>query len=301
MVPGYSGLFGVAVAPLLVQAAAFERPRLRTEEQFAMTLIAAIVSLFWASTASLPSQQSVEARGLAIATETDMRQSGFGDSASQFSMILRDSRGGEKIRELRSRVLEGSEDGDKSVAIFESPPDVRGTAILTYAHKTDDDDQWLYLPALKRVKRIASANKSGPFMGSEFTYEDLANQEVEKYTYRWVRDERCPSEEYGSLTCFVVESYPMDEDSGYSRLTTWIDQLEYRPLQIEYHDRRDNFLKTLILAEHEQYLGRIWRADKMIMSNHQSGKSTELSWTNYEFGVGLTDNDFNPRSLTRIR
>ncbi len=123
--------------------------------------------------------------------EVDARDQGFGDTSSVLTMTLRNRHGEEVTRQMRSRALEVADDGDKSMIIFEDPADVKGTALLTFSHKTADDDQWLYLPALKRVKRISSSNKSGPFMGSEFAYEDLSSQEVEKYTYKYLRDETC--------------------------------------------------------------------------------------------------------------
>lgn len=262
---------------------------------------AALLILLVVPLHSTRAAQSAEERGLAIATEADRRTSGFGDSTSSLTMVLRDSRGGERTRELRSRTREVAGDGDQSVVIFESPPDVRGTAVLTYAHTSEDDDQWMYLPALRRVKRISSSNKSSPFMGSEFSYEDLANQEVNKYTYTWLRDDACPSEAFGSATCFVVESRPIGDDSGYLRLVTWVDQVEYRVHQIDYYDRRDNFLKTLAASDFREYPGGQWRAHRMTMSNQVSGKQTVLLWSDYEFDVGLTEEDFNPRNLTRIR
>jgi hypothetical protein len=122
--------------------------------------------------------ESPEERGLAIATEADRRDTGFGDYTSDVKMILKNKQGQESIREIRSRTLEVDGDGDKSLTIFDKPRDVKGTALLSFTHKEGPDDQWLYLPALKRVKRIASDNKSGPFMGSEFAYEDIASQEI---------------------------------------------------------------------------------------------------------------------------
>ena len=107
-------------------------------------------------------------------------------------MILRNAQGEESIRKFNSKTLEVDGDGDKSIFIFEHPRDVEGTAVLTFTHKVGPDDQWLYLPALKRVKRISSDNKSGSFVGSEFAYEDLSSQEIEKYTYKWVEDVVCP-------------------------------------------------------------------------------------------------------------
>ena len=95
----------------------------------------------------------------------------------------------ESVRELRRQVFESTEEGrgDKSIIVFDSPRDIGGTALLSHTKILEPDDQWLYLPALGRVKRISSGNKSGPFVGSEFAYEDLVSQEVDKYNYRWLR------------------------------------------------------------------------------------------------------------------
>ena len=201
------------------------------------------------------------------------------------------------MREIRVRVLEVEGDGDNSLTIFDTPKDVKGTAFLNFTHKAGDDDQWLYLPALKRVKRISSRNKSGSFMGSEFAYEDISSQEVEKYTYRWIRDEAYDGEE-----CFVVELYPVDKEySGYTRQVTWIDKEDYRTLKVEYHDRKDSFLKALTFKGYKKYLDRYWRADEMHMVNRQTGKSTRILWSNYEFRTGLKDSDFDKNSLKRVR
>jgi outer membrane lipoprotein-sorting protein len=260
-------------------------------------MAAVIVSLPVVSAEGQTSRET----GLAIAAEADRRDTGFGDSTARVLMILRDRGGNEKTRELRAQVLEGAEDGDKNLVVFDSPADVKGTALLTYAHKQGDDDQWLYLPALKRVKRIAASNKSGPFMGSEFSYEDLASEEVEKYTYEWLRDEACPVNDYRELGCFVVERRPTDDDSGYRRQTVWMDQDEYRVLKIDYYDRKDEFLKTLTLTGYRQHLEQYWRAHRLTMVNEQSGRRTDLIWREYQFRAGLTDNDFTPRALARAR
>jgi len=211
-------------------------------------------------------------------------------------MVLRNRAGKESIREMRSRVLEVTGDGDKSLTIFEQPRDVKGTASLTYSHAIKPDEQWLYLPALKRVKRISSKNKSGPFMGSEFAFEDISSQEVEKYSYKYLRDEKLDGRDV-----FVVESYPAYKNSGYTRLISWIDSQEYYPVQVEYYDRKDSLLKTLTLSKYEQFLGKYWRSLQMDMQNHQTGKSTTLSWADFKFQTGLTDSDFNSKSLKRLR
>ncbi len=235
-------------------------------------------------------------RGLQIAREADARDSGFVDFQVDLEMVLRTKSGRESQRALRLKSLEVDGDGDRSLTIFDSPPDVRGTALLTYTHKTEPDDQWLNLPALGRVKRIASRNKSGPFVGSEFAFEDLSSQEVEKYTYLYVRDEPC-----GEFACFVIERDPVDPNSGYTRQLSWIDQDAYRLQKVEYYDRKNSHLKTLEFTGYQLYAGKFWRADRMDMFNHQTGKSTALLWRNYQFGVGLSAEDFNRNSLQRLR
>ena len=240
-------------------------------------------------------QSDVE-KGREIAVEADRRDTGFHDFRAELTMLLRNKHGEESTREMRSRSLEVEDDGDKTMIIFDQPHDVKGTALLTFSHKVDADDQWLYLPALKRVKRIASRNKSGPFMGSEFAYEDLASQEVEKYTYRYIKDDVLDGE-----PMFLIERDPVDEYSGYRRQLVWLDQAEFRPMKIEFYDRKDSLLKTLRFSGYQQYLDRYWRAREMFMENHQTGKTTLLTWLKYEFQVGLTDSDFTKNSLKRAK
>jgi predicted RND superfamily exporter protein len=243
-----------------------------------------------------PVDATPEEQGLAIATEADRRDTGFGDFVAELSMILRNRHGEESSREMRTRTLEVEGDGDKSLVIFDRPGDVAGTAFLSWSHTTGSDDQWIYLPALKRVKRIATNNKSGPFMGSEFSYEDISSQEVEEYSYRYLRDEMLDG-----IATYVVEQDPVDENSGYSKVIVWRDKQHFRTLKIEFYDRKGDPLKTLVYEGYQQYLGQYWRADRMLMVNHQTGKSTELAWHEYEFATGLRDRDFNQNGLKRAR
>ena len=236
------------------------------------------------------------AKGLAIAQEVDRRDLGFGDTKVQLTMILRNSHGDEASRSLRSRVLEQTDDGDKSLIIFDNPGDVKGTAFLSFTHKEGPDDQWLYLPALKRVKRISQSNQSGPFVGSEFAYEDISSQEVEKYTYRYLRDES-----FDGRNHFVVERDPVDPKSGYSKQIAYIDQEHYIPWKVEFFDRKGSPMKTLTFSGYQQYLDQYWRADRQHMVNHQTGKSTELVFEGYEFGNGFTDDEFNRNALQKAR
>lgn len=240
--------------------------------------------------------ETPEDKGLAIATEADKRDTGFKDSEAQMTMELKNKQGKTSVRQVRVKTLEVDGDGDKGLSIFDTPRDIKGTASLTYSHALKPDEQWLYLPALKRVKRISSKNKSGPFMGSEFAYEDISSQEIEKYTYKYLRDETL-----NGIDCFVVERYPAYKHSGYTRQVAWINKQEYRPEKIVFYDRKNSLLKTLSYSGYQQYLGQFWRADQMHMVNHQTGKSTLLTWHEYKFQTGLTDKDFNRNSLKRAK
>ena len=243
-------------------------------------------------------QQSNEQLGREIAEEADRRDLGWGDNASVMRMILRNRNGDESVRELRRQVLETNEEGagDKSLLTFDSPRDVAGTSLLSHTKILDPDDQWLFLPALKRVKRISSANKSGPFVGSEFAYEDLVSQEVEKYDYKFLREETC-----SELECFVVERIPLYGNSGYTKQVVWWDQDEYRVQRIDFYDRKDSLLKTLTYYGYQQYLGRYWRPDLMTMENRQNGKSTDLVFAEWTFANGLSEGDLTPSRLRRAR
>ena len=240
--------------------------------------------------------ETSEEKGLAIAQEDDKRDNGFKDFTASMVMVLKNRQGEESSRNIKNKTLEVESDGDKSLSIFERPRDVKGTALLNFTHKTGTDDQWLYLPALKRVKRISSANKSGSFMGSEFAFEDITSQEVEKYTYKWIRDE-----EYKNEKCFVFERYPAYKNSGYTRQVVWLDKKNYKVVRIEFYDRKNTSLKTLTQSNFKQYLGKYWYPGTMYMENHQTGKSTLITWENYKFNNGLRENDFNKNSLKRAR
>ncbi len=151
---------------------------------------------------TITAAQSSEEKGLEIAKAAKAADEGFGDFTADMRMILKNKAGKTSTRVIRIKTLEVEGDGDKSLSLFDEPADVKGTAMLTWTHGLEPDDQWMYLPALKRVKRINSRNKSGPFMGSTFAFEDLGSQEVEKYTYNYLRDEAC-----GEFECYVMERF----------------------------------------------------------------------------------------------
>lgn len=249
-------------------------------------------------TATSALAQSPEEKGMEIAIAADKADTGWGDSTVSMRMVMTNANGQTTTRDIRLRNLEviGEGLGDKSLSIFDTPRDVKGTAFLSHTKVLEADDQWLLLPALGRVKRISSANKSGPFMGSEFAFEDILSPEIPKYTYKYLRDEAC-----AEFECYVMERVPTYENSGYTKQIVWVDKEAHRYMKIDFYDRKDSHLKTLTFSDYQQYLDQYWRAGKFEMVNHQSGKNTVLEYDNYEFATGLTDGDFTSNRLKTIR
>lgn len=240
--------------------------------------------------------QTPEEKGLALAIEVDKRDSGYGDAMADITMILQDQQGNVRERFMRNRVMEVKGDGDKSLIVFDNPGDVKGTAFLSYTHKSGSDDQWLFLPALKRIKKISSSNKAGAFMNSEFAFEDIASQEVEKYSYAYLREDT-----FEGIPVFVNQSDPVDPKSGYSKIDVWIDQQRYIPLKVDFYDRGQRLKKTLVLSDYQQYLDRYWRAGTWTMENQQTGKVTVMKMQNWRFRNGFSEEDFSKNSLSRVK
>ena len=242
-------------------------------------------------------QASDDTRGFDIAAHSDRTDLGFGDSEVELRMVLQNAAGQESTRSLRIATLEKPDEtvGDKSLVVFDTPRDIEGTALLSHAKILDPDDQWLYLPALKRTKRISSSNKSGPFVGSEFAFEDFTAIELNKFDYTYVGEEAC-----GDLMCDVLERTPRYENSGYTKQVSWVDQTDFQIRKVEFYDRRGDLLKVLELTDYRNYDG-IWRAHKLSMSNVQTNKQTDLIYGDYAFNTGLAENDFVKGRLSRLR
>ena len=259
------------------------------------TLIS-FVSAIIIATPTFAEPTALEEKGRMIAIEADERISGFGESEEIFEMVLIDKRGRERNRQMRVQTLERENGHDWSLSIFDSPADVKGTAFLSHTHGLEPDDQWIFLPALKRIKRISSKNRAGAFMGSEFSFEDLSAFAPEKYQYAYLRDERC-----GALECHVTDWVPQYENSGYSRITVWNDVDEFRAHKVEYYDQSGEHLKTLIVSDHQKFDDLYWRPMTMIMENHKSGDTTRLNYLSYDFNVELDESDFNLSALRRAK
>jgi hypothetical protein len=217
-------------------------------------------------------------------------QSDVRSSVAEITMVLTDRGGRSVTRQARMAFLDEGESG-RSLIRFDAPADIRGTAFLTH-DRPGDDDQWLFLPALDRVKRIAASKKSGNFVGTEFTYEDLGGRAIDEYRHRWLREEAVEDE-----AADVVESVPLDENSGYSRIVSWVSIDRSVPLQVEYYDRKGALLKKSRSTGYHQPDGVHWRLRTSEMQNVQNGKSTRLQVETWELGADLDPTSFTVEAL----
>jgi len=219
------------------------------------------------------------------------RLSGYGSSIAETTMVLKNAQGATNRRKMRIAKLEGDE-GDKSLITFLFPNDIKGTKLLSDERIGKDDKQWLYLPALNRIKRISSRNKSGSFMGSEFSYEDIASQHYRNYRYQG--DARKITR--NGKTYFKIIRIPKDIHSGYSRQVVYIDPKTYLAQSGEYYDRHGRLLKKVSFLKYRKMDG-IDRIVKIEMYNVQNGKRTLLTWDKEKIHAGLKASDFSKRVL----
>ncbi len=215
-------------------------------------------------------------------------------SEDAFEPQFEDAKKDEKKDEKKSR---GRVEGDRSLVVFLDPADITGTALLSFNNVERADDQWLYLPSVRKTRRIAASKRNGSFVASEFTYEDMVPSEVDEFTYRYIGEEPCGDAE----SCHRVERVPVDKDAGYKRQEVLWDTEEFRPYQIEYFNKRDELEKTLASSDFRLYKEKFWRPHYQEMKNHQTGKSTELYLNNIEFETGLKKRDFNAQRLDKVQ
>jgi len=225
--------------------------------------------------------------GEQLSVKVDSVTEGFIDSKSISTMTLFNANGVKSERKMRMSRLE-AENGDRSMIVFEAPSDIKSTALLTYEHFDKDDDQWIYLPALKRVKRIASKNKSGSFMGSEFSYEDLSSQKRFKYSYE--------DEVLEKKSMLISSRVPKDEYSGYSKQVVYVDAKSFLVQKIEYYDRKKELLKRAIFKGYKK-IKDVWRFSSIDMENLQTKKRTIILVTDESLKNGLKAKDFTKRYL----
>lgn len=216
------------------------------------------------------------------------------DQQGDLTMLLINSRGEERKREIRQFVKD-DEQTEKKIMFFLSPADVRNTSFMnwSYTQQGKDDDQWIYLPALKKVKRISSEGKSDYFMGSDFTYDDLGDRRPDEDTHTLLREEM-----YQGESCYVVESKSKDKGYLYSRTVTWVIKDKWIGLKKEFYDDGNKHLKTLRVMEHKQIDG-LWMILHSEMENMQKKHKTVMRLENLKLNQGIKDVQFGERTMIK--
>jgi len=184
----------------------------------------------------------------------------------------------------------------KSIMLSQSPADVKGTGFLSWQYDDPDrdDDKWLYLPAMKKVRRISgSSAKQENFMGSDFTYDDMGGRNVDEDEHQLLKEES-----WDGTPCWVVESRPLEEDALYSKTISWIRQDALVPVKVEFYDRMGKLLKTLVASDVSRESG-YWTPRKLEMTHHQRNHRTLILMEHIEYDIAMNESLFTVPSLER--
>jgi len=250
------------------------------------TLIAAFTMLFFGS-----QYTNAQMSGQQIMEKVYFNPTGD-DTQGELTMTLINNRGEQRVRNL-SQFIKNDDKVEKKIMFFLSPADVRNTSFMNWSY-TDGraDDQWIYLPALRRVRRISSDSKGDYFMGSDFTYDDLGDRHPNLDTHKILREETIDGK-----ACYVVESVPRDANYMYSKTITWVMKDNFLGLKREFYDDRGRLLKTLSLKNYERISG-FWTILEVEMQNVQRNHRTNMKFTNVKKNQGIPDSKFTERSMT---
>ncbi len=250
-----------------------------------LAILACLGALLAGAAHAQPPPVEIEKRSLEsfYAAGTDMRV--------RVLMVLINQQGGQRKRELTMLRKNMRSGGDQRYYMyFHAPPDVKGTTFLVWKYPTKDDDRWIYIPAIKLVRRIAASDRRSSFVGSDFTYEDVSGRDVSDETHTLLR-----SEVLEGRPCYVLESRPVG-GADYARRVSWIDTERWIPLKEEYFDARGRNIRVFA-ADRVEEIGGHWTVTRRTMRNLQTGQRTEVTFQDVSYDQGLPDNLFTERAL----
>ena len=215
------------------------------------------------------------------------------DQTSTLTMTLTNKQGKQRVRKIKQFTKDFG-DVEKSIMFFQFPADVKNTSFMNWSYDSDkSDDQWIYLPALKKTKRISSDSKSDYFMGSDFTYDDLGDRKLEADTHKLLREETVDGN-----ACYVVESVSKDEDYMYSKTITWIIKESFIGYQKEFYDEDEDLLKILSIKKYEEVSGFLIITNSE-MKNVQKDHKTSMILSDVKINTGVSASKFTERMMTR--
>ncbi|MBL7716318.1 MAG: outer membrane lipoprotein-sorting protein [Bdellovibrionales bacterium] len=223
------------------------------------------------------------------------------DSKSDSTFRLINASGQERVRKTTgsTKLIPGTTDNQRLV-IFESPADVKGTKTLLIEHSKGDDDIWIYLPAMKKVRRLVSSNKKDSFVGTDFSYGDVIGHRVEDWNHKLLKEEKVDGRD-----CYVTESTParpeVGENSGYSKRTGCIDKESFIALRGEAFDLNGALLKKFAARKIQKVddKNQKWQPMEIESENVQTGHRTVIEFQNYKANTGVSSDLFTARTLEK--
>ncbi len=256
------------------------------------TLVLGMLFLAVASVAG-----SEELNGRQIMEKSEAQNKGK-DEYNKTSMKLINKRGQERDRKIEYYKKTDENDNDRVFMRFIEPADVKGVGLLTIEHTDRDDDQWLYLPALRKVRRISSSDQGDNFMGTDYTYEDIRAEKLDEHQYNLTG-----SEVIDGHDCHVIVALPSTEkqknESGYSRREIWMRKDVLLMVQIKYYDKKGELLKVEVRRDIVEAAPNLYRPNIMEMQNLKTGHSTRITFDEREINKGISDQIFTERELKR--
>ena len=221
------------------------------------------------------------------------------DSSTGATFRLIDAQGDVRIRQSTgvTKLSPGTTDNRRLVT-FTWPADIHGTQTLLIEHSNADDDMWIYLPAMKKVRRLVASNKRDSFVGTDFSYGDVIGHKVGDWNHKFVREEKI-----GGMQCWVIESTPrspeVEDISGYSKRISWIDERSYIALKTEIYDAQGALMKRITYEDVREVdpVHEKWQPMRMVAENVQTHHTTIIELTNFKANVGVSDEVFTPASL----
>lgn len=218
------------------------------------------------------------------------------------SLRIYDDKGNERVRQtIMASKLYDQGATEKRIIRFQAPADVKGTGMLIVDYENSEDDMWIYMPALRKTRRIISGEKSKNFMGSEFSNADMAAPKLEDFTYKMIG-----SEQVDGTECWKIELTPVNEDIteefGFSRKITWIGKQDYVPRKSEYYDLDDELLKIMIASDVKTIdpANKKAMAGRMEMLNKQTGRRSVFILEQVQFNPDVNDDYFTIAYLERL-
>jgi len=259
-----------------------------------MKLNLILIAVFVFTFTLISSAMAGEMTGLEIAKKWDERPTGK-DLSTKADFTLINRKGQKRVRKTRRYWLdmEGEKGIDeKTIIFFDEPSDVKGTSLLnwSYIEENKDDDQWPYLPALRKIKRIASSDKEKAFMGSDLTFDDMGDRQITEDEHK-----RVGEEDFNGRPCHIIEMTPRENGYMYSRKLLWIDKEEFIDYKTDFYDRKGRFLKRRIVDWSR--VNNIWIVKKITVNNDQTGHSTVVEMTDIQLNKGLKEQQFKKNQM----